>query len=157
MATELTGNYEPPLRDPQEEGLKHWDQLRAELMTTRDMLRAVTVDNEVKARRIDDLTEQLKVEKNLSLRARNEVIALRTSLENIGRMLIGILKEGRLAGREEGPYQPPVVPTNNQGAIDDIANMLDLSKPVPPPVHPLTGKVPEFLVKANNDDAVINR
>lgn len=162
MSKQPNPAYEPPLTDPREDGVKHWDQLRNELMITRDMLRAMTAENEAKSRRIDDMNADLKREKDISLRARNEVIALRTSLQNVGRMLMAILKEGNLAGRSDDPYQPPVVPVQRDVDLKEMEDLIHGmqglpagSRPVAPPTV-LSGKVPDFLVNAD-DNGVMSK
>lgn len=156
MAKEPNPAYEPPLTDPREDGVKHWDQLRNELMVTRDMLRAMNAENEAKSRRIDDMTADLKREKDISLRARNEVIALRTSLQNVGRMLLAILKEGNLAGRSDDPYQPPAVPVQRDVDMKEMEDLIHGmqglpagSRPVAPP-SVLSDKVPQFLIRSED-------
>ncbi len=114
MTTEKQ-SYEPPVNDPREEGRQHWDRLRSELMVTRDALRASEVDREAMARTIDDLRAENKRLLALREEDRTECVALKTSLEDVGRLVLAVLKRGGQARRGGSDYAPPI-----SGTIADI-------------------------------------
>ena len=122
----MTNNdfYDPPTRDPREEGAQHWDRMRNELMTTRDQLRAAEIDREAQARRIDDLTRDLRQSKSAEADSMREAMSYRTSLEDVGRLVLAILKRGIDDRRDGQPYAPPAIPTTPRGepvSNDDVA------------------------------------
>lgn len=121
-----TDFYEPPARDPREEGAAHWERMRNELMTTRDALRATEIDREAQARRIDDLTRDLRQSKSAEAESMREAMSYRTSLEDVGRLVLAILKRGIADRRDGQPYAPPAIPTPQRGdpvSDDDVAKI----------------------------------
>lgn len=124
--------YEPPLTDPREEGVKHWDMLRSELMLSRDALRSSEMDREVMARKIDDLTKDLLRSKAIESEAIRELMAYKTSLEDVGRLVLAVLKRGVEARKNGDPYAPPVIPNAPEALqvhVDAIEGVLSQLAP----------------------------
>lgn len=128
--------YDPPMKDPREEGVQHWDTLRTELMVTRDALRSSEIDRESQARRIDDLNRENARLTKLREADQNECIVLRTSLENVGRMILAILKGGALARKGDSEFAPSVLQHTIDGQIKEIEDALQ-------------GNAPKFLVQGS--------
>lgn len=124
MLNKTNPNWEPPVSDPREAGMRDWDTLRQELMVTRDALRASEVDREAQARRIDDLTKELTRAKALQEEAVREQISYKTSIEDMGRLCLGILQRGIEARKNGDPYAPPIIPgvdiEKTSGEIEDV-------------------------------------
>jgi len=124
MARFVDANYDPPINDPREDGAKHWDTLRQELMVTRDALRAAQADVEAYARRVDDLTRDLNHCKAIEAEAVREQISYKTSLEDVGRLVLAVLKRGIEARKNGDPYAPPAIPNvdveRTSGEIEDV-------------------------------------
>lgn len=130
MSKQLNPNWEPPVADPREAGLRDWDTLRSELMVTRDALRASEIDREAQARRIDDLTKDLNRSKALEAEAVREQISYKASIEDMGRLCLGILQRGIVARKNGDPYAPPAIPNVDiQKTSDEIENVLRESAP----------------------------
>lgn len=122
MNKPLNSNWEPPVADPREAGLRDWDTLRSELMVTRDALRASQVDCEAYARRIDDLTKDLARSKALEAEAVREQISYKTSLEDVGRLILAVLKRGIEARKNGDPYAPPAIPN---AQVEETATQIE--------------------------------
>ncbi len=114
MARQLDPAWEPPVDDPRETGTQTYDRLRQELMLTRDALRAADVDRETMARRIDDLQADLRQSKAIEAEAVREQISYKTSIEDMGRLCLGILQRGIQARKNGDPYAPPAIPLPQQ-------------------------------------------
>lgn len=131
-------NWEPPIKDPRESGAKDWDRLRQELMVTRDALRASEIACEGQARRIDDITADLKRAKAEASEAVREVISYKASLEDVGRLILGVLNRGVAARKNGDPYAPPAIPNvdieQTAGEIEDV----------------LKASMPTFLARRDN-------
>ena len=113
--TILDTNYTPPERDPSEDGLKHWDTLRQQHMLLKDALRTSENEHTIKDRRIADL--QADIERLTALREadRNECVSLRTTLQNLGSMLLNGLRKAEADRIKADPYAPPATPSDPQG------------------------------------------
>lgn len=124
MSRQLEPNWDPPVDDPRASGAKDWDRLRQELMLTRDALRASEVDREAQARRIDDLTGDLRQSKAIEAEAVREQISYKTSLEDVGRLILAVLKRGIEARKNGDPYAPPAISTaqaeETSSQIEDV-------------------------------------
>lgn len=130
MNKQLNPNWEPPVADPREAGLRDWDTLRQELMVTRDALRASQVDCEAYARRIDDLTKDLARSKALEAEAVREQISYKTSIEDMGRLCLGILQRGIVARKNGDPYAPPAIPNVDiEKTSNEIEDVLKAAAP----------------------------
>lgn len=113
--TILDDNYVPPAHDPSTEGLKHWDTLRQQYMLLKDALRTSENEHTIKDRRISDL--QADIERLTKLREadRNECVSLRTTLQNLGSMLVNGLRKAEADRLKTDPYAPPATPSEPQG------------------------------------------
>lgn len=130
MSRQLEPNWEPPVDDPRASGAKDWDRLRQELMLTRDALRASEVDREAQARRIDDLTKDLNRSKALEAEAVREQISYKASIEDMGRLCLGILQRGIVARKNGDPYAPPAIPNVDiEKTSSEIESVLKASAP----------------------------
>lgn len=136
MPRQIDPTWEPPLDDPREQGLKDYDRLRQELMLTRDALRAADVDRQTIARRIDDLTTELRQSKAIEAEAVREQISYKTSLEDVARLILAVLKRGVEARKNGDPYSPPAIPIE---AVEQQATEIE----------DLLGKMPMFLTRPN--------
>lgn len=125
MARQMDPNWDPPVDDPREAGAKDWDRLRQELMVTRDALRASDVDRQAMARRIDDLTTDLRQAKAIEAEAVREQISYKTSLEDVGRLVLAVLKRGIEARKNGDPYAPPAISSAQaEETSSEIENVL---------------------------------
>lgn len=131
--------YDPPVNDPREEGIKHWDKMREELMTTRDELSASEAESAQQKMMIESLIKDNDRLTTLREQDQAECIALRTSLQNLGHMILTILKIGMQARKGPGAYAPPNdLQKTLAGQVDEIEAVLQ-------------GKPPKFLTQEVGD------
>ena len=137
MSKQPNQAYDPPLKDPREEGIQHWDTLRTELMVTRDALKSSEIDRTAMARRIDDLTAENKRLVELRETDRNECITLRTQIEAGADFFIGILRAGN-AARKPGPEafgqrtHRQIVDEKIDQIRENLPTFLKANQPIPP-------------------------
>ncbi len=107
--------YDPPVTDPRTDANQEWTRMRNELLALRDSLREVTAMCETQAIRISTLTDDLKRARACEAEAIRETISYRTSLEDVGRLVLAILKRGIDDRKGGDPYAPPAIPTPERG------------------------------------------
>lgn len=116
--------YQPPINDPREDGVKHWDQIRQELMLTRDALGLAEGDLNAARRRIAELEsdkEKLAAAREVD---RNECVTLRTSLEFVGRMILAVLKGGAMVRKGDNEFAPNILQETLHGQVKEIESVL---------------------------------
>lgn len=121
----MTTPYDPPVNDPREEGVKHWDKIRSELMLTRDQLKASDLDCEAKARQIDQLKKDYADLQHLRELDRNECVALKTSLHIIGRLVLSVLNRGSETRRNGDAYAPQAGGVVDGDSIEAVAKSIE--------------------------------
>lgn len=138
-----TYSYDPPVNDPREEGVKHWDQIRGELMTTRDELRAAELELESKNRIIEDLVKSNERLTALREKDQAECLTLRTSLQNIGHMILTVLKVGQAARTGPEAYKPSTELQKTLATqIEEVESLLQ-------------GNAPKFLTDRSPDQQIV--
>jgi len=113
--TTLDMNYNPPEKDPHAEGTQHWDMIRTQLMLTRDELTHTKNECAIKDGRIADLTKDIERLEKLREADRNECVSLRTTLQNLGSMLLTGMRKAEEDRKKADPYAPPATLSEPQG------------------------------------------
>lgn len=135
--------YDPPINDPREEGVKHWDKMRTELMTTRDELSSSEAERAQQKLMIESLIKDNDRLTALREQDQAECIALRTSLQNLGHMILTILKIGMQARKGPGAYAPPTdLQKTLAGQVSEIEAVLQ-------------GSPPKFLTNTTDQQSVV--
>jgi len=131
--------YDPPINDPREDGVKHWDTLRTELMTTRDALGFAEIDLKVAREQIAKLeAENVKLAQAREV-DQVELITLRTQIQEGAKFFIGILQNGQKA-RGAAQYAPKA---SHQKILEGHVEQIE---------ETLRGSPPTFLTKADDTD-----
>lgn len=128
--------YDPPVKDPREEGLQHWDTLRTELMVTRDALRSSEIDRTSQARRIDDLVAENRRLTDLREIDRNECIELRTQIQAGADFFLNILRSGAAKRKGAEAFAPrshrEIVNDQIKQIEETLPKFLQANPPIPP-------------------------
>ncbi len=131
--------YDPPIHDPREEGLQHWDTLRQELMTTRDALGFAEIDLKVAREQVAKLEAENAKLSAAREQDRTEVITLRTQLQEGARFFINILKDGAASRAGAAAYAPKMP---HEKVIDSrVAEIEEV----------LSGAPPKFLTSQDGE------
>lgn len=125
----MIDEYIPPERDPRTEANAEWDRMRNELLTIRDQLNSANVDREVLGRQVDALKRDLATAKSVANEAMREAMSYRTSFEDVGRLILAILKRGIEDRKGGDEYAPPAIPSSVRGdpvSDEDIRQVEDI-------------------------------
>lgn len=121
--------YQPPISDPRDDGVKHWDTIRKELMLTRDALALSEGDLGAANRRIKELEsdkEKLSADREAD---RNECVTLRAQVQAGADFFLNILRAGQQSRGPEA-YKPKTHREVIDGQVKEIENMLSGEAPL---------------------------
>lgn len=138
-------NYIPPESDPRMEGEKHWHTLRQELTLAREKVSELAADLMAANRMINQLEQRNLTLEKLSDRDRRECVSLRTSLEDIARLLIDKLHGATEARDTKGAPTEYAPPNNRDRQVAEIEQLL--TKPNDPPPLFLENALADALKK----------